>query len=961
MRRLILSVALLAAALALPGIAYAQNAQVTGTLKDQSGAVLPGVTVTAKNDATGLTRSAVTDGSGQYRLPALPPGNYIVTAELQGFGTETRPDIVLVIDQTAIIDFMLKPAGVAETVTVAGESPIVDTTKSDVSTSVSTTQIQDLPVASRRWIDLAMLTPGTSQDNIRGFFYRGNVNIGAGTREYSNGFVVDGVNNTWAEMGEPRQNFAMDAIQEFKVSTSNYKAEYGLATGGLLTVVTKSGTNQFHGSGLLFFRDSAITAKEYFQTEKPDYNRYQYGGTIGGPIVKDKTHFFLAYEGTKENQFFTVNARGLWPEYEGTFQSKQDRWTYNAKVNHQLTDNQSIFVRWGAEDEYRPIITTGGRTTPSASFDFGVPRQSLVFSHTWVMSSQSLNDFRFQYAYSKYQVAPPYSHGDWPAGDFEARLPYCTPVYSYPSIQVGGCGNAQMGPEYRWQLKDDFSHLMQGWGGTHQWKTGFDISYIPFDADNTGSPLGSWTFPKDAPYNGNDPTTFPTQYTNSLPTYASIPTTTMAVYLQDDWRLRDGFTLNLGLRYDLQKGVFNEDIPDLLSKIQDKLGRGGSFPVDPSVIAQPDSSRGDRNNFGPRIGFAWDPANNGVTNIHGAYGLFYDNIRTLTNFGELTWPQAQTIIIRNPNFNDPLNGQSRESYLSTAPPNISVMSNGSVNAYAHQFNLGVNRLLTREIALSADYTFVDRFSDRDTVDVNLPDQVTRVRPYPQFGRVSFWQSTADNTYRALLLKVEKRMSNNYQFLVSYTLSDAKDNNFINSQADKYGYYQVERAGSADRRHRLVVSGIYALPYEMQVSAIADFRSSLPFSPSSGLDLNNDGYTGDLPAGVLPASGCRSLNLDAINSFRAGRNLTAVTEVDCPGFSNVDLRFSKFFRFANTHRIEFIAQLFNIFDRANFSTPSGSITAGNDANGRPLFGQSASLLANINAPSRQAEFAIRYQF
>ena len=160
---------------------------------------------------------------------------------------------------------------------------------------------------------------------------------------------------------------------------------------------------------------------------------------------------------------------------------------------------------------------------------------------------------------------------------------------------------------------------------------------------------------------------------------------------------------------------------------------------------------------------------------------------------------------------------------------------------------------------------------------------------------------------------------------------------------------------------LVVSGIYALPYEMQVSAIADFRSSLPFSPSSSLDLNNDGYTGDLPAGVLPGSGCRSLNLDAINSFRAGRNLTAVTEVDCPGFSNVDLRFSKFFRFANTHRIEFIAQLFNIFDRANFSTPSTSITGGNDANGRPIFGQSTSLLANINAPSRQAEFAIRYQF
>jgi hypothetical protein len=205
------------------------------------------------------------------------------------------------------------------------------------------------------------------------------------------------------------------------------------------------------------------------------------------------------------------------------------------------------------------------------------------------------------------------------------------------------------------------------------------------------------------------------------------------------------------------------------------------------------------------------------------------------------------------------------------------------------------------------------------------------------------------------------MAHNYQFLVSYTLAQAKDNGFTNSEADFYGYQKISRYGTADRRHRLVVSGILALPGQAQVSAIGDFRSSLPFSPSSGLDINGDGYTGDLPAGVFPGSGCRSLNLDAINAFRASRGLTAVSDVDCPGFSNVDLRFSKFFRFAANHQVEFIAQLFNIFNRANFSTPGTSLTAANDANGRPLFGQSTSLLANINAPSRQAEFAVRYRF
>jgi hypothetical protein len=963
-------VVLLALLIAAAGstAAYAQNAQIAGTIKDQSGAIIPGATITARNVETGLTRVAVTDAAGEYRLVSLPPGRYAVSTELSGFSTETRPDIVLIIDQTALLNFALNPAALSETVTVTGESPIVDVTRSDVSTSVSTQQIQDLPVASRRWIDLAMLTPGTSQDNIRGQFYRGNVNVGAGGREYSNGFVVDGVNNTWAEMGEPRQNFAMDAIQEFKVSTSTYKAEYGLATGGLVSVVTKSGTNQVHGSGLLFFRDASVTAREFFQTEKPDYNRYQYGGTVGGPIVRDKTHFFFAYEGTKENQFLTVNARGLWPQYEGTFNSAQTRWTYNAKIDHQLAQGQSLFFRYGAEDEYRPIITAGtaanngGTTAASASFDFAVPRKSAVLGHTWVMSSRALNDARFQYAFAKYQVSPPYSHGDWEPADFTARLPYCTPVFVYPSITIGGCGNAQMGPESRWELKDDFSYLMHAWGGAHQWKMGFDFSHIPFEGDLTNSPLGSWTFPRDVPYDAADPTTYPTQYTNSLPTYANIPVNVYAAYIQDDWQAGSGLTFNLGLRYDLQRGSFNEDVPGLLGMIQDKLGRNGTFPLDVSVIPQPKSGRGDFNNFGPRIGLAWDPANNGVMNIHAAYGMFYDNMRTLQNFNELTWPQAQQIIISRPTFPDPLGGRSRDSFVSTAPPNITVESNDTVNAYAHQVNVGVSRSITRDIAMTADVTMVRRYSDRDTIDPNLPDPATRLRPYPQFARVNLWVSTANNTYRALLLKIDKRMSNRYQFLVSYTLSAAKDTQATNLLGDRYGFFSIERYGAADRRHRLVTSGIVQLPGDVQVSAIADFRSDLRFNPTTGLDLNNDGYTGDLPAGILPGTGCRDLSLDAVNAFRRSRNLTEVTTTDCPGFANVDLRLSKSFRFGSGQRAEVIAQLFNVFNRANFNIPNANLTAGNDpATGRPLFGTTTSLLPNINAPSRQAEFAVRFQF
>lgn len=942
--------------------AQAQNALVAGTIKDQSGAIMPGVTLEAHNQETGLSRSVVSDDNGHFRLPALPPGTYTVTAEIAGFTREEVKDITLVIDQTAIVDFSLKPAQMNETVAVVAEAPMVDTAASTVSTSVSNQQIQDLPVASRRWIDLAMLTPGTSQDNIRGAFYRGNVNIGGGAREYSNAFVVDGVNNTWAEMGEPRQNFAMDSIREFKVSTSNYKAEYGLATGGLLTVVSKSGTNQFHGSGLLFFRDKSLTEHTIFETTTPNYRRYQYGGTFGGPIIQNKTHFFAAFERTDENQFLTVNTKGIWPQYDGTYLSDQNRWTYSVKVDHQLSPTQTLFVRVAQENEYRPIITAGGSTAPSAAYDFAVPRDSAVVGHTWILNQHAVNDLRFQYAFAKYEVAPPYSHGNWDAGDFgQDRLSYCTPVFRYPSITVGGCGNSQMGPEGRWEIKDDYSYLLNKWGGTHQWKTGFDISYIPFQGDNMGSPLGSWTFPKDTVYNPNDPSTFPTQYSNSLPTYANIPTRHLSFYGQDDWQIAHNLTLNLGLRYDLQLGSFNEDIAGLEQKITDKLGPGFGFPL-PIPFLDGSDQRGDRNNFGPRAGLAWDPTGTGRTNVHVAYGMFYDNMRTLQNFGELTWPQSKTIVISNPSYPDPLSGKSRDQFISTAPPNITVYANNTVNPYAHQINGGMTHMLFSDLAVTADVTVTKRYSDRNTIDLNLPDPVTKVKPYPQFGRVSYGQPTADNDYKALLLKVEKRMSHHYQYLVSYTLSKATDTNFSNSYIAPYGFTEDTIYAVADRRHRLVASGIVALPFEAQVSAILDLRSSLPFGPTSSLDLNGDGYTGDLPAGVIRMSGCRGLDVSAVNTFRASRGLTPVSDLDCAAFSNLDLRFSKFFTVAGSHRFELIAQLFNVFNHANLGTPSNNLGAGNDpTTGRPLFGTATTLLPNINAPSRQVELAVRYQF
>jgi outer membrane receptor protein involved in Fe transport len=933
--------------------AFAQNAQVAGTVKDSSGGVMPGVTLTAKNNAMGVTRTEVTDVKGGYRLVALLPGSYTVTAQISGFEAQSRTNVSLEIDQTATLDFTLKPATLSETVTVTGEAPLVDVTRSDVGTAMTTQQIQDLPVAARRWIDMAMLTPGSSQDAIRGQFYRGAVSIGAGvTNFFSTGNMVDGVNNTWVEQGEARQNFPMDGIQEFKVSTSSYKAEYGMATGGVVNVVTKAGTNDLHFSAFAFYRNAAMTAIQPFQATKPPYSRTQEGGSIGGPVIKSKIHYFFTYERTDENLYNSVNTPA-WPQYSGTYQSQQYRWTYLGRLDTQLTQNQSLFFRVGQEYEYRPELTVAGSVVPSASFDFAVPRTSAVVGHTWVINARALNDFRFQYAYAKYEVSPPNSHGDWPAGYFGPdRVGLCTPVFNYPSVSIGGCGNSQMGPESRYEVKDDFAYQIPSRIGRQQLKVGVDFSQVPFQEDGLGSPLGSWTFPLDQPYDPNNSKTFPTQYNQSLPTYANLPSKVFSVYAQDDWEIADGLTLNLGLRYDRQLGAYGDYFASDQALTAQLVGtQATTFPLPVPFIDQ--SVRGNGKNFGPRVGFAWDPGRDGRMNVHAGYGIYYDNMRTLQLGNEITWPMAQAIVINKPSYPDPLNGQSRNAFLSTAPPNINVLANDLRSPYSHSFAAGITRELPGSLAVTADVTSVNRFGDTIGVQINLPNQTTGIRPYPQFGRVSQLSSVGQSTYRALFVKMDKRLNHHWSALVSYTLASAQDQPFSNSLGGVYGYTQLDGDSSADRRHKLVVSGTLQLPWQMQLSAILDLRTGQPFNPSTSVDINKDGFTGDLPVGIGFNSGCRNMDLGVINTYRGTFGLAPVASVACPGYQDMDLRLSKSILFQN-HRIELIAQLFNIANRANYAPAvSNPLSA--------TFGQVNQIASYINAPSRQGEIAVKFMF
>lgn len=907
--------------------AQGNTATIQGTVRDVDGAGMPGVAVNARNQESGITQTTVSDVAGRYRLPGLPAGSYTITFELQGFATMQRPDVLLRLDDDLSLDVGMQLSNVEETITVTAETPLIESTKAEFTTAVSGEQINNLPVNTRRWLDLALLTPGTSQDNIRGVFYN-NVNIGGGVQFYASAFKVDGTNNNWAEMGEPRQNYPADAIAEFKVTPHQFKAEDGLATGGVLNVITKAGTNAFHGTAFEFFRDDSFNALGTFQREKLPFRRHQYGGTFGGPIIKDKTHFFVSYERTQLSDQFTVNTGGAWPAFDGDHSRDFFRQMYTARLDHQFSPSSRVFYRYGNEDEDAPNKTAGGRSADSLGF--AVPRWSHVAGHTWVINDRAVNEFRFQAAFAMYQVYGsggrveynPTSIDGLSQAELEQHPAWnsCAVQLRYPSLSEGSC-NLQMGPEHRYEFRDDFSLFVSGAGASsHDFKGGFDVSIVPFEADTGGQQMrGTWVFPSDRPFDPNDPSTFPITYSQARAAATKITVNHISPYIQDDWSPSNKLTFNIGLRYDLQDNSFNENIASE-ARLQ---GRDIPWHNGDAGLGTT-GDRGDKNNFGPRFGFAWTPTGSGDLVIRGGAGIYYQNIRTLLNFSERLWPAQRSIFIVNPTYPDPFGGLSFDDFVAASIPNINLLANDMVNPKATQLSLGVSKMLGNNAALSIEGTYTKTTDLGASRDVNF--RVDGVRPFSQFNRASMIQSIGESDYKALFVRFERRFRGDHQYLLSYTLSSADEDDLglPPNQSDLSG---INGPATADRRHRITASGMVILPADVQVSGIVSWSSSRPFEATSGLDLNGDGIGGDYIPGIFYNIGCRGLDLGVVNGYRASRGLAPVGEPRCPTFFNVDLRATKTWEIGSQVRFETIAQVFNLFNRDNFQNGTGNMLSG----------------------------------
>ena len=892
--------------------AQSGTGQISGTSHDEQGGVLPGVTVLLRNQDTGVARTALTEADGRFRFAALAPGRYTLRSELSGFSTLEVRDLTMTIGLELKQDLAMKVQSVSETVTVKGESPVVDTSTSEVSAVVTQQQIETLPINSRQYLSLALLVPGTGLDATRSFFP--TVNIGGSLTFNSTTNMVDGMYNVMVEDGEPRQSLPEDAVQEFKVTSAQYNAEFGLATGGLLQVATKSGANTVHGTAFEYLRDKTLNAQGVFETTKPDFRRNQFGGSVGGPIVPDRMHFFATAERTRTDQFYTVTTGlpQLYSTLEGTFKQPLTTNLYLGRYDWQMNNSQNLFVRYAQEGEFLTCQGCGGTTASSAGYDEDVPRRSLVVAHTWIRSARQLNDFRVQVATAAYYITPAGTAPWEDVGTFPAdRIARLSRSYRFPSLTYGS-SNDQVGPESRYQFKDTYSIT----SAQHELKFGADVSLMKYQYDTVGNVAGSYTFSQDQPFNPASPASIAnlqgaaTFAASFPPVTTRHPSKYYVGFVQDDFKLRSNVTLNLGLRYERLYGNANEDLDP------------SRFPIPIPYIDV--SQRGDKDNFGPRTGLAWDLRGDGASVMRGGWGIYYGNIRMLANLGEFRNLQQFSVSISRPAYPDPYQGQNPQLFITTAPPNIQVTSNDFQQPTANQANIGFSQRLTAAFAIHLDAVYNRTRNDYKTVDINARDPVTGLRPLPQWARIDQTQSNSDLKYRAIYTKLEKRFSHRHQFLVSYTWTKSDDNAPITRYLDPFNHAIDFGPSNGERRHALVASGSVLLPYDVTVGAVWTARSQLPWSALAGRDLNNDSFNTDLVPGTTRNSGSRELNLSAVNAYRAVNGLAPIADgdIDSSALSVADMRVSKSIRLQGTMKLELLLQVFNFTNTKNLQDQYG---------------------------------------
>ncbi len=911
---------------------------VNGTVSDPSGAAVADANVTARNNGTGFVRQGTSTGAGLYNLTGLPVGTYEVTVEASGFKVSKAPAVNLALGGASTLNVRLELGTSTAEITVASEAPLVETTRTVISTPVSARQVESLPINGRNFLDFTLLTPGVVRDPTRG----GDLSFG-GQRGTSNSLLIDGSdanNNFFGQSagrtgtGRSPYSFSQDAIQELQVNTNDYAAEIGRAGGGVINVLTKSGTNQFHGTAFEFYRDKALNANTWDNNAlgraKRAYHFNQFGGNLGGPIWKNKLFFFFDYDGQR-NTTPNIVTPGVFPATAAdaqvlagltpllaSYNNSLNNDVYLGKVDWNINNNQRVSFRYNANRFVGQNYENAGATSAQGhTGNSNVTTDNAGFIYTAALSSNSVLEGRFFYLRDN-------EPGAANSSDPET-------VLRQNGQTVLSFGRNSFSPRFtnvnNYQPTMTFAITR----GSHSMKVGADIIIQKIANFFPGNFSGSYLFASYADYSARTPSQFTQAFAgpgttgpNSNPNVNEY-----AFFAQDSWRVNSHLTLNYGLRYDL----FDYAQPPVANPNAQLLSGG----ISTSRIHV------DRTDYSPRFGFAWSPGESNRTAIRGGYGIFYavtPSIFTGTAHTQngiqvqtYTFSGSANIPVTYPSVLAGIPAANRTASLFVFAPDFR-------NGRTQQWNFNVEQQLGHNYAVTLGYLGVKGLHLPRSRDINLfPSLAVTApvlgggaltyyrhpagRPNPAFARIMYADSGADSTYHAAFVQLTKRFARGFQVQASYTWAHAIDDNPDATQvvigADDAKSVQdtllpnLDRGnGNSDIRQRFVFSALWNLNFVpqsgnlflravlngWQVSTIANLQSGRPYTSSIGggvPDLNNDGNSrNDRTPG------------EARNALRGPNQLTD------------DVRVSRFFPLGTERvRLQLIGEAFNITNRANF--------------------------------------------
>ena len=903
--------------------AFAQNPTfaLEGVVIDAQQAVLPGATVTVQNVATGLSRNVTTDDGGRFVVRALPPeGRYKVQVELTGFATEIRDNLIFNAGQRVVLNFTLKLSSVQETITVSGDAPIVQTTSSEVTSTIDRTAFENLPVKERNYFRLLSLDsnvvqsrPGTNA-----------VNVGGG-EVWNFGTYVDGTNNhsKWLTLQRAPQlgsgGFALETVKEVQLITNQFSAEFGGHSAGVASMITKSGTNAINGSAFVMVRPGDWDAKPPLSPVKVPYNQQQFGGVAGGPLVRDKVFYFGSYERRRERSQVVVSSPvspgEIVPtpadEHQGHF-----RGDIRFSTKHSLAVRYNM-VRWNKDNE------SGGLNLPGTGFIWDNNVDTVHGTFLTVVSDKFLNEVRSQY--SRYV-------------DSRAAKCDCVSIQRTAYATTGGYDQGTWGvlPEKTYDISD----TMSLWIGSHSIKTGASLTYDV--TRQLFAPLqnGVYRF-RGAPDVAPTPFQFDQAFPLNPEARLMFPKAyVIGTFFQDDWRVRNNLTINLGLRYDVE---IIKDIPD--------------WPAGT-----------DMNNLDPRVGFAWDPKGDQKWSVRGGVGRFTQQhpIFTIVKGGVGGRNGIVTLSLTPADALFPVFPNALPAFPAGAvlpPRNIQEISPDLENEHAWTASVGFQRQLGPRTSMTVDAN-INRGIKHGFLDVNqatpIPKDVLNAanganvrtvaqadatRPVPPgpngFRRVDILTNEGRFWYEGVRVGLQHRTAP-LTLSVSYTLSEAEDRlNHWFSPEDSSDPELDRGPTGADTPHNLVIGATWNLPGSGPV--LSGWRLSGVSHSQSGTAYSIR-YAGDPTGTTLNQCSNRGCQV----SRPGGRNTERGEFINY-----VDITLARIFT-VGPDRLEFRADVFNVTNNPNLISDGYIGVVGNPNFGTHIGGSAV-------FPGRQFQFATTYRF